>query len=174
MLPTNPFIIAAQALTSPNARAYYAMRAQQDTGILVWAIATAAIAAYTLGAEVADALHFAVVEAQPEEAQPLALPVSLEVLAEQAVNAWNEARAMARVIEAEIIGEPAVLAPAGCAGYLPAAKAKFQTNADLLAECRRLGLPATKRMKRAQLLELLSGKVMGRPSPTKVRGISID
>lgn len=122
--PTNPFTLAWAALTAPNARAYYAMRAQQDAGLVIWAVATAATAAYALGAEVADLLRVAVVEAQPEPAEPLALPVSLEAVAMVAMGVWAAARNAAHeavdVLEAEIV-EPLALAPVGFAGYLPAA-----------------------------------------------------
>ncbi|MGL6348496.1 MAG: hypothetical protein ACRC2U_01295, partial [Aeromonas sp.] len=90
--PTNPFIIAYYALTAPNARAYYAMRAQQDVGLVIWAVATAATAVYSLGYEVADALRVAVVDAQPEPAEVLALPVSLDAMAQVAMDVWAAAR----------------------------------------------------------------------------------
>ncbi|MGL6348446.1 MAG: SAP domain-containing protein [Aeromonas sp.] len=179
MTPTNPFVIAWAALTAPNAIAYYAMRAQQDTGLVIWAVATAATAAYALGADVADALRVSVINAQPRPAEPLALPEAdpIVIVANMAMTAWAIAREAVEVLEAEIV-EPLALAPAGCAGYLPAAseptvtrKARKEgaallrstlagcTVAQLRQRCEDAGLPSGGR--KPQLISRLVDAVWG-------------
>lgn len=195
---------AYNELTCDRACQYYQHRAQQDAvrcqqafGVVIWAIGIAAVATYSAGQELADVLRDAAGQAQSVDPQltlapvaiagylPPARPVPTPVAAVTA-QANNErwilqslrtaiaCRHLINSIENPVIASGAsptlALAPR-------AKRPSYSTmsKTGLLAECTRLGIPASQRDTRAALLNRLqSVKVPAYKSPTRVGGKSID